>query len=320
MSDHSVSTIRMLAVIFPGQGSQFGGMAKDLLEQSESARNMMAQADSILGFELSKIMADATGDELGRTIFTQPAVFVHSMMLWDLFRSSSNMTPQVAAGHSLGEYSALCSAGVISFEDALRCIKVRSQAMDNAQPAGLCGMMAVVGVTSQRVGEVLDGLHENQSVKIANFNAPDQVVLSGTIEALKAVATSMSHEKRCRCVMLPVSSAFHTDLMSSAKNELFQFLNDVEFHSPVFPVISNVTASVFPKEPSEVKKLLAEQVVSPVLWTDTISGMQDLGVERFLEIGPGKVLTGLMKRIDRTLDCRTISGLPDIETFVGAYS
>ena len=320
MSDHSVSSNRMLAVIFPGQGSQFGGMASDLLEHSESARDMMARADSILGYELSNIMADAAGVELGRTIFTQPAVFVHSMMLWDIFRSSTGMTPLVAAGHSLGEYSALCAAGVISFEDALRCIKVRSQAMDNAHPPGLCGMMAIIGLSSQRVGEVLEGNPQTQSLKIANFNAPDQVVLSGAIEALKAASVSFNLEKRCRCVMLSVSSAFHTDLMSSAKNELFQFLNDVEFHSPVFPVISNVTASVFPEEPSEVKKLLAEQVVSPVLWTDTISSMRDLGPECFMEIGPGKVLTGLMKRIDRTLDSRTISTLSDIENYVGAHS
>ncbi len=320
MSDRSVSSNSRLAVIFPGQGSQFRGMANDLLEQSESARDIMAQADSILGFELSKIMADPAGDGLGRTIFTQPAIFVHSLMLWNILRSATAILPRVAAGHSLGEYSALCAAGALSFEDALSCIRVRSAAMDNAQPPGLCGMMAVVGLSVKRVGEILEDLSGDDPVKIANFNSPDQAVLSGTLAALKTVATSFSQEKRCRCVMLPVSSAFHTDYMSPAKDELLQFLNNVEFKAPVFPVISNVTASIFPEDPFEVRRLLAEQVVSPVLWNDTISSMQTLAPERFLEIGPGKVLTGLMKRIDRAADCRTISELADIQAFIGAYS
>lgn len=320
MSDRCASSNRRLAVIFPGQGSQFAGMANDLLEQSWSARDLMAQADAVLGFELSKIMADPTGDELVRTVFTQPAIFVHSLMLWNILSAATAILPRVAAGHSLGEYSALCAAGALTFQDALRCIRVRSVAMDSAQPPGQCGMMAVVGLSVKRVGEILEGMPEDDSVKIANFNSPDQTVLSGTLSALKKATALFSGEKRCRCVMLPVSSAFHTDYMSSAKDELLRFLNDIEFKEPLFPVISNVTASVFPNDSCEVRRLLAEQIVSPVLWNDTISSMQTMAPECFIEIGPGKVLSGLMKRIDRGAECRTISGLADVEAFVGACS
>lgn len=318
MSGSSELANKSFAAIFPGQGSQFVGMAGDLLDQSRLARDIMAQADSILGYELTRIMRESPAEVLGRTIYTQPAIFVHSFILWKIFHTSTGMLPKSGAGHSLGEYSALCAAGVISFEDALNCIKVRSRAMDDAQPPGLCGMMAVVGLSAERVREIIESLGSENTIRIANFNSPDQTVVSGVVSALNEAMPTLGAEKRCRCVMLPVSSAFHTQYMSSAKEELSRFLNGVEINPPLFPVISNVTACAFPHDASEVRRLLSEQVISPVLWHDSVLRMLSYSPDQFLEIGPGKVLTGLMKRIDRNTDCRTISTLMDIENFLGA--
>ncbi|MGD9818591.1 MAG: ACP S-malonyltransferase [Desulfomonilaceae bacterium] len=303
---------KSFAVIFPGQGSQFPGMAGDLLENSELARQMMHEADSILGYKLSDIMAGAAGEQLNRTVYTQPAIFVHSMMLWRLFHTMTGCTPLVGAGHSLGEYSALCASGIISFEDALRCINVRSVEMERAQPAGSCGMVAVIGLNEERVAEIIDSLRDSTIVRIANFNSPDQTVISGNVQDLKEAIELLSREKRCRCVILPVSSAFHTDLMASARDGLFRHLASVEIKQAKFPIIANISAKRFPADASEIREHLANQIVQPVLWHQSVLTMLAEKPHSFVEIGPGKVLSGLMRRIDRTVNCANISSWSEI--------
>ena len=304
---------KKIAVMFPGQGSQFVGMADDLLACSAMARERMAHADSVLGYPLSKIMSGASEGELGRTVYTQPAIFVHSMMLWDILNAASELTPIVGAGHSLGEYSALCAAGVIGFDDALRCINVRAQAMDSAQPQGAFGMMAVVGLARERVAEILDSINTTSPLSIANINSPDQIVLSGSLEALDIAVAAFSGEKRTRCVMLPVSSAFHTEHMATAKDTLFRFIQEIDLKPQRFPVISNATALEFPQETLAMKKLLSDQVTHTVLWHESVLTMQKAQPDCFVEIGPGKVLTGLMKRINRNVECYNISCMSDIQ-------
>lgn len=308
---------RSLAVMFPGQGSQYVGMANDLLERSELARDLMAQADSILGYPLSKIMTTGSAEELNRTVHTQPAIFAHSMILWKMLNLKADITPVVAAGHSLGEYSALCASGVLNYEDALQCIKVRAESMDSAQPHGTCGMVAVIGVSKERVHDILQTRFASAPISIANYNSADQIVLSGKLDFLKDAADVLGNEKRCRCVFLPVSSAFHTDFMVGAADKLLEFLHGIEFKSPAFPVISNATAKPYTSDSTHMRKLLSDQITKPVLWHESALEMLGRNPDVFIEAGPGKVLSGLLKRIDRSAGCLNISSIGDIETFVG---
>lgn len=212
--DHAKESI---ALMFPGQGSQFPGMGADLVRESATARALMERADDILGYALSKIMLEDRKEELDRTVYTQPAIFVHSMILLEMMRERREFTPSMAAGHSLGEYSALCAAGVLSFEDALRLIQTRARGMDQAQPAGVCGMAALIGPSKDEALEIVDACRGDEVLEAANFNAPDQTVVSGHLEAVGRVIEAAREREKTRGVKLPVSSAFHTSLMDSAK-------------------------------------------------------------------------------------------------------
>jgi len=306
--------------MFPGQGSQFAGMGMDILRESASARALIGRADRVLGYPLSRVMAGEHGDELNRTVHTQPAVFVHSMALFDLLREHCPFSAVVAAGHSLGEYSALCAGGVLDFEEALDIVRTRAQAMDEAQPAGTCAMAALIGITKEETLRIVDDCREDQILEAANFNAPDQVVVSGHMEAVHRVIEAVKGQKRTRAVMLPVSSAFHTSLMASARETLSERLERATLRTAAFPVLSNVTAQAYPSSVPEAKRLLMEQVVRPVLWEDCVRTMIQSGAEVFLEIGPGKVLAGLLKRIDRTAHTISISDLECIRSLGGAGS
>ncbi len=306
-----------VAVMFPGQGSQFPGMGADLFRESAGAREIFQRADDALGYSLTRIMIDDDGNLLNRTIHTQPAVFVHSMALWRLWREREPRPPFVAAGHSLGEYSALCAAGVLEFEDALDIIRVRAEGMDLAQPVGTCGMAALVGVNRERALEIVEESRGDDVLEAANFNAPDQLVVSGRLSAVRRTIEAAKSEKRGRAVLLPVSSAFHTELMTPAREKLAERLTDVRLRSPAFPVLSNVDGRPY-RLPECGPQPMLDQVVSPVRWEDCVRTMVETGARDFVEIGPGKVLTGLMRRIDRSLAGRAITDIESIRLFAEA--
>ncbi len=304
-----------IALMFPGQGSQFPGMAADLVAESPRARALLQRADDILGYPLSRIMFGDRAEDLNRTVHTQPAVFVHSMALFEVLRGCVQLEPIMAAGHSLGEYSALCAAGVLSFEAALDLIRVRAEEMDSAQPTGTCCMAALVGLPKEEVLRLVE-LHRGEKVlEAANFNAPDQVVISGHLEAVTRAVEAAKKVKRSRAVMLPVSSAFHTSLMHPAKAALQARLENLTAGVPRFPVVANVNARTYPTSDHEVKQLLTEQVVHPVLWEDCIRTMRDNGAVTFVEVGPGKVLAGLLRRIDKDAVSVSISDLTGVRSF-----
>jgi len=263
-------------------------------------------------------MAGERGDELNRTIYAQPAIFVHSMALLAVLGERCKLSPVIAAGHSLGEYSALCAAGVLGFQEALEIIQVRAEGMDKAQPAGNCGMAAVIGLPRESVIRLVETNREAQVLEAANFNGPDQVVISGHIEAVSRAVEAAGKEKRTRAVVLPVSSAFHTQLMETARESLGRRLNEVVPGKGSFPVVANVTAGLYPSEPDQIRRLLTDQVVKPVLWEDCVRAMVERGAANFVEVGPGKVLSGLLRRIDRKATCFNVSDMESIRAFQGA--
>ena len=305
-----------IALMFPGQGSQFPGMGADLVRESATARALMERADDILGYALSKIMLEDRKEELDRTVYTQPAIFVHSMILLELMRERREFTPSIASGHSLGEYSALCAAGVLSFEDALKLIQVRARGMDQAQPAGVCGMAALIGPSKDEALEIIDACRGDHVLEAANFNAPDQTVVSGHLEAVGRVIEAARDREKTRGVKLPVSSAFHTSLMDSAKQSLSEELGTVALKSPQFTVVANHTGEPYPSTAGG-KELLIEQIVNPVLWVDCVRTMLDQGSSLFIEVGPGKVLTGLLRRTDRKARAVSVSDMYGIYAFEG---
>jgi [acyl-carrier-protein] S-malonyltransferase len=308
----AIQEFRSVALLFPGQGSQFAGMAQDLIRESPEARELLERADEILGYSLSRVMAGDLGDELNRTVHTQPAVFVHSMALLAALRARFTFAPIMAAGHSLGEYSALCAAGVLEFGEALDIIRVRAEGMDNAQPLGTCAMAALIGPSRDDAKKIVDAHRGELVLEAANFNAPDQTVISGHVEAVNRVLEAVKGERRARAVMLPVSSAFHTSLMEPAREALKERLQKVSPANAAFPVVANVNADFYPDSGNSIKDLLTEQVVRPVLWEDCVRTMQRSGASLFIEIGPGKVLTGLMKRIDKQASAMSISDLDTV--------
>jgi [acyl-carrier-protein] S-malonyltransferase len=309
-----------VALMFPGQGSQFPGMALDIIHENSDSRETLALADEILGYPLSRIMEGKIGDELNQTVHTQPAIFVHSMLVWRLLEKRPGLKPMVAAGHSLGEYSALCAAGVLTFEDALRLVQTRAEAMNKAQSDGSCGMAAVLGVPVDRINEIVESAKQESVLDIVNYNSPDQFVISGTRDAIDRATDLLSKERRSRVVSLPVSSAFHTRLMDSALESLKSKLDEIVLSPAKFSVIANVNAEPYPEVPLDVKALLLQQLVSPVLWESCVRKMISLKASRFLEIGPGKVLSGLMRKIDRTISATSLSDIRTIKDFQGAVA
>ncbi len=307
-----------IALMFPGQGAQFPGMASDIVSQDNECARILESADRILGYPLSEIMAGKRGDELNHTVYTQPAIFVHSMLVWRLVQRRLNIRPMVAAGHSLGEYSALCAAGALDFADALRIVKVRAECMHSAQPLGSCGMAAVIGIPVERVREIVSSVRERSVLDLANLNSPEQSVISGEISALDRAVQMAGKEKRSRVVGLHVSSAFHTSLMESARETLSDSLNEIHFGAIQFTVIANVNAVPYPAQDRDMKSLLLDQVVSPVLWEACVRKMISMGARIFLEIGPGKVLSGLLKRIDRSVSAISVSDFQGVVNLDGA--
>jgi [acyl-carrier-protein] S-malonyltransferase len=298
-----------VAFVFPGQASQYVGMGKDLYEGNSLVKEIYDRAEEILGFELKKICFEGPEELLKQTKITQPAIFVHSYVVSKLL--DGKLKADMTAGHSLGEYSALVYADALDFETALMIVKVRGELMQKAGEQNPGTMAAIVGLDDEKVrkicNEVKDGI-----VQPANFNAIGQVVISGEVEAVKMAMEIAKREGAKMVKELVVSGAFHSPLMESAKEELKKILDEVEFRKPKIPVYFNVTAKpTF--EVEEIKDLLYHQITKPVLWTQTILNMRSDGAVKFYEIGPGKVLQGLIKR---TLDDVEVAGfdkLSDIQ-------
>lgn len=300
------------AFIFPGQGSQYVGMAKDLFENSVEAKEMILTAEEAIGVRLSHIMFNGPEDSLKQTDVTQPAIFVHSVVLASIIRT---LDFDMAAGHSLGEYSALVAARAIQFYDAVKLVRTRGEAMLQAGIEWKGTMAAIVGLDSQVVSEICEIASKDGIVQCANFNSPGQIVISGSVEGVKSAMT-IAKEKGAKLVKeLVVSGAFHSPLMESAREKLMAKLDTTNFYDAKIPVYANVTAKPVQSK-DEIKDLLNQQLTKPVRWEETIQNMINDGADEFFEIGPGKVLQGLVKRINPDVKVFGIDKYSDVEKYL----
>lgn len=285
------------AYVFPGQGAQFVGMGKDLFDKSAKAKDMFHKANNILKFNITDIMFDGTDEDLRQTKVTQPAIFLHSVILASMLE---DFEPSMVAGHSLGEFSALVANKVLTFEDGLRLVSKRALAMQKACDAQPGTMAAVVGLEDETVENICNGVKETIVVP-ANYNCPGQLVISGTKEGIDLVAPLLKEAGAKRVLPLSVGGAFHSPLMEPARIELADAINDTKFNQGICPVYQNVTGQPV-NDPEIIKKNLVAQLTSPVLWTQTMKNILANGAKTIIEVGPGTVLQGLFKRVDRNLD------------------
>ena len=287
----------MKAYIFPGQGAQFSGMGADLYEKSEKARQLFDQANEILGFSITDVMFHGSAEDLKQTKITQPAIFLHSVITAELM--GADFKPEMTAGHSLGEFSALVAAGALTFEDGLKLVYQRALAMQEACEIKPSTMAAVLGLEDAIVEEVCrntDGI-----VVAANYNCPGQLVISGDIDAVNKACETLKEKGARRALVLPVGGAFHSPLMEPAREKLAKAIMETEINQPICPVYQNAVAKGI-TDKDVIKENLIAQLTSPVRWTQSIQQMIADGGTNFIEIGPGKVLTGLMRKIDRTVE------------------
>ena len=298
--------------IFPGQGSQYIGMGKDLYERSKIARNLCKIADDILGFDIKSVVLDGTDEQLNKTIFTQPAIYVTSIILGKILLSKG-IEPFSVAGHSLGEYSALTISNSFSFEKGLELVKVRSESMDIAGKINGGTMAAIVGLDEEKVQVICSSYKGKGIVVIANFNSPNQIVISGSRDAVFETIEKAKNSGAKLAIELKVSGAFHSPLMQPAREALIEIVDSIKFKDPIYPFFNNVDGKIL-SDGQRIKFSLIEQLEKPVLWTKSILEMKKYGVESFLEVGPGKVLQGLNKRIDRSLISKGVDSLSEIET------
>ncbi len=286
----------MKAYVFPGQGAQFSGMGKDLYESSETAKKLFDKANEILGFNITEIMFNGTEEELKQTKVTQPAVFLHSVIL---AKTLTDFKPEMVAGHSLGEFSALVANGALSFEDALQLVSKRALAMQKACEITPSTMAAVLNLEDKVVEDIcasIDGV-----VVAANYNCPGQLVISGETKAVELACEKMKEAGAKRALILPVGGAFHSPMMEPAREELAAAIEATTFHTPICPVYQNVTASAV-SDPAQIKANLITQLTAPVRWTQSVQQMIADGATSFTEVGPGKVLMGLINKIDKSVE------------------
>ena len=279
------------AYLFPGQGAQYSGVGKDMYEQSKQARTMFDRANEILGFSITEVMFSGTENDLKQTKVTQPAIFLHSVIMATLM--GDNFRPDMAAGHSLGEFSALVACKSLSFEDGLRLVSKRAKAMQKACEAEPSTMAAVLGLEDEKVEEICQSV--NGVVVAANYNCPGQIVISGAIAAVDEACEKLKEAGAKRALRLPVGGAFHSPLMEPAHDALAQAINETPFAHPVCPVYQNVTAQPV-TDPVQIKSNLISQLTSPVRWTQSALNMAADGATDFIEVGPGKVLQGLVNK------------------------
>ena len=298
----------MKAFVFPGQGSQFPGMCKDLYDAHTEAREMCQAANRLLGFSLTDVMFDGSADELKQTKVTQPAVFLHSVVAQRLMTIEK---PDMVAGHSLGEFSALVACGALRFEDALLLVSARAQAMQEACEANPGTMAAIIGLPDEKVVEICQEISSNEApslegragggvVVAANFNCPGQVVISGEIDAVETACVALKEAGARRALRLPVGGAFHSPLMAPAAEALAEAIRKTDFRKPFCPIYQNVTAKPS-MNPDEIRENLLKQLTNPVRWTQSVQNMIADGANEFYEFGPGDVLKGLIRKIDATV-------------------
>jgi [acyl-carrier-protein] S-malonyltransferase len=287
------------AFVFPGQGSQFKGMGKNLYDNNASAKRLFEQANEILGFRISDIMFDGSDDDLKQTNVTQPAVFLHSVIA---YKTIDVAKPDMVAGHSLGEFSALVANGALSFEDALQLVSIRAKAMQKACELNPSTMAAVLALADDKVEEICAAVYtETKEVVVpANYNCPGQLVISGSLKGIDIACERMKAAGAKRALVLPVGGAFHSPLMEPAKEELQKAIEATSFYAPTCAVYQNVVAKAV-LDRDEIKKNLIDQLTGAVRWTQSIQAMIADGANKFTEVGPGKVLQGLVQKIDKTM-------------------
>ncbi len=308
-----------VAFVFPGQGSQYVGMGRQLAGQDPEAAQLFQEADEVLGFPLSRLMMEGPEEELRRTVNTQPALVAASVAV--VRRLTRNLHPDYVAGHSLGEYSALVAAGALAFPAAVRLVRRRAEAMEAAVPAGRGGMAAVLGLEAEAVREAVAAVATDGAgvVEVANYNCPGQVVLSGETGALRRAGEECLRRGAAKVVPLSVSGPFHSSLMRLAADALAEALAGVALRDAAIPVVSNYTADV-ERRAVEIRENLVRQVTGPVRWEESVRRLIGLGVDVFVEVGPGKVLSGLIRRIDRgvtVLQAEEAEGCQKVLDFLG---
>ena len=304
----------MFSVIFPGQGSQIVGMGKDFYHDFSEVKNYFERANDLLNKDLTKIIFENPNNELGQTENTQPAIFLISYSIFKTIEKETQFNIKGAkyfAGHSLGEYSALCCANSLSFDQTISLLKYRGKAMQNAVPNGEGGMVAVLGANIDNIKKILEENKDKYSCYIANDNSIGQIVVSGKIDSIDYFSQDLKKNK-IKYIKLPVSAPFHCPLMKNATNEMKSIILETEFKDPTHNIISNVTAKPVSNS-DQIKKLLIEQIEKPVRWRESVLNMIGSGINQFIEVGPGKVLSSLVKRIDRNINSNHINILADIK-------
>jgi [acyl-carrier-protein] S-malonyltransferase len=300
--------VSKIAFLFPGQGAQTVGMGRQVAESLPAARQLYERANAILGYDLAKLCFEGPAEELDSTVISQPALFVTSLAAIEQLRQTAPdvvLACEATAGLSLGEYTALVFAGAIEFDDALRLVAVRGEAMQEAADATPSGMVSILGLERQAVEELCGRARHEDTLQIANLLCPGNIVISGTNSACERAAEIAPAAGAMKAVPLAVAGAFHTPIMASAVERLGEALNEARIVRPSIPVISNVDAEAH-FEPEEIRRLLIRQVVSPVLWEDSMRNLLAQAYDQFYEVGPGRVLRGLLKRIDRKISCQGV--------------
>jgi len=307
----------MFSVLFPGQGSQSVGMGKELYEKFSYIKSLFEQADDILKKSISKIILEGPKDLIDQTENTQPAIFLVSYSICEIIKKETSFNLNSAnffAGHSLGEYSALACSGSLGFEQTIKLLQSRGRFMQSAVPKGQGGMLAVLGSEIEKINEIIKNNEDKFKCYIANDNSIGQVVVSGNINELNKFSEELKKNK-IKNIKLPVSAPFHCELMKSATEKMKEEITKIEFKKPEISIISNVTAQKT-DDPDDIKRLLVEQIEKPVRWREIIINMIDLKVEKFIEIGPGKVLSGLVKRINNNVELIQVNELEDINKLI----
>lgn len=305
------------AFLFPGQGSQKVGMVQDLFENYDSVKALIKEADETLGFSISKMMFEGPDTELMKTEFTQPAILTASVAVWQVLKEHG-LTPDIAAGHSLGEYSALVAAGAISFADAVHTVHLRGRFMQEAVPLGEGGMAAIIGSNPETIVKVCGEVStEDLPVQAVNFNCPGQVVIAGATAAVEKACEALKEAGARRAIMLKVSAPFHSTLMEPAALRLKEVLDKIDIHDTAIPIVANVNAKEETKA-DEIRKNLVDQAAHPVHWEESIRNMIASGVDMTVEAGPGTVLTGFMKKIARSVPCHHAEDVATIDEVVTA--
>ncbi|WP_112478344.1 ACP S-malonyltransferase [Vibrio variabilis] len=300
------------AIVFPGQGSQTVGMLAELGEQHEIVKATFAEASEALGYDLWALVQNGPAEDLNQTHRTQPALLASSVAIWRVWQEQGLAQPALVAGHSLGEYSALVCAGVIDFKEAIKLVELRGQLMQEAVPAGVGAMYAIIGLDDDSIAKACEEAAQGEVVSPVNFNSPGQVVIAGNKAAVERAGALCKEAGAKRALPLPVSVPSHCALMKPAAEKLAVALEAIEFNAPSVPVINNVDVAA-ETDPAKIKDALVRQLHSPVRWTEGVEKMSEQGVEKLLELGPGKVLTGLTKRIVKTLSAAAVNDAASLE-------